>query len=115
MMEPHVSNSKPHPFMDNNVLYACPSNTQALQQQMANDNRMLWAALTPHGTRHFISEPFPIHEEHYEVINYAMKEPAHDSPTIKRTPVKVCMVIAVFDKSKRSAKLVQSCIYLAGK
>lgn len=89
MCEPHVSNSKPHPFLSGNVLYPCPSSSQSLQQHMANENRMLWAALTPHGTRHFVSEPFPIHDDHYEVIDYEVKDQVQETATIKRTPVKV--------------------------
>lgn len=81
-----------HPFATGNVLFPCTSNTQVIQQQMANDNRMLWAALTPHGTRHFMTEPYPIHDDHYEVIDYEVKhQPQHvqGSPTIKKTPIKV--------------------------
>lgn len=81
-----------HPFSTGNVLFPCTSNTQVIQQQMANDNRMLWAALTPHGTRHFMTEPYPIHDDHYEVIDYEVKHPpqhVQSSPTIKKTPIKV--------------------------
>lgn len=100
MCEPHMSTTKPHSFLSNgNVLYPCPSNNQALQQQLANDNRMLWAALTPHGTRHFVSEKFPIHDDHYEVIEYennqnsatVIREPA--STLNKRTPIKVIRLL----------------------
>lgn len=38
------------------------------------DNRMVWAALTPHGTQHFISENYPrdlidYNDDHYETID----------------------------------------------
>lgn len=64
---------------------------------MANDNRMLWAALTPNGTRHFMSEPYPIQEDHYEVIDYEIKQQqqlqqqhyVQSSPSIRKTPIKV--------------------------
>lgn len=37
-----------------------------------HDNRMVWAALTPHGTQHFISDNYPRiaePEDHYEAID----------------------------------------------
>ncbi|XP_058062690.1 uncharacterized protein LOC131212727 isoform X1 [Anopheles bellator] len=38
------------------------------------DNRTLWAALTPHGTQHFITESYGGHpDDHYEVIDYGRK------------------------------------------
>uniref|UniRef100_A0A182YDU1 Uncharacterized protein n=1 Tax=Anopheles stephensi TaxID=30069 RepID=A0A182YDU1_ANOST len=38
------------------------------------DNRTLWAALTPHGTQHFITESYGGNpEDHYEVIDYGRK------------------------------------------
>lgn len=47
------------------VLYTGPSNVQ--------DNRMVWAALTPRGTQHFISENYPRnlidYEDHYETVD----------------------------------------------
>ncbi|KAF5282978.1 hypothetical protein FQA39_LY04849 [Lamprigera yunnana] len=50
------------------VLYTSPSNVQ--------DNRMVWAALTPRGTQHFISENYPRNlidyvenDDHYETID----------------------------------------------
>lgn len=42
----------------------------------SNDNRMVWATLTPRGTQHFVSENYPHHfvdygenEDHYETID----------------------------------------------
>lgn len=56
------------------VLYTGPSNVQ--------DNRMVWAALTPRGTQHFISENYPRnlidyaeHEDHYETIENLNVQP----------------------------------------
>lgn len=38
-----------------------------------SDNRMVWAALTPRGTQHFVSESYPrdlvVEEDHYETID----------------------------------------------
>lgn len=38
-----------------------------------SDNRMVWAALTPRGTQHFVSENYPrdlmVDEDHYETID----------------------------------------------
>lgn len=38
-----------------------------------SDNRMVWAALTPRGTQHFVSENYPrdfvMEEDHYETID----------------------------------------------
>lgn len=83
--------SKSNPFLSGGMLYPCASNRDSLQQQLANDNRLLWATLTPHGTRHFVSE-FPAQESHYEVVDYKAK-PQTAKPlgrdTLKRVPVKV--------------------------
>lgn len=39
----------------------------------SSDNRMVWAALTPRGTQHFVSENYPrdfvVEEDHYETID----------------------------------------------
>lgn len=40
------------------------------QSGRGTDNRMLWATLTPHGTRHFVSEAFVPQDDHYEVVDY---------------------------------------------
>ncbi|KAF2900323.1 hypothetical protein ILUMI_05858 [Ignelater luminosus] len=60
------------------VLYTGPSNMQ--------DNRMVWAALTPRGTQHFISENYPRNlidyaenEDHYETIDNLNIQPV---PTV---------------------------------
>lgn len=60
------------------VLYTGPSNVQ--------DNRMVWAALTPRGTQHFISENYPRNlidyaenEDHYETIDNLNIQPV---PTV---------------------------------
>lgn len=52
----------------NNMPYQTNSNT--------SDNRMVWAALTPRGTQHFVTETFPNdlidcseNEDHYETID----------------------------------------------
>lgn len=102
-----MSTTKPHSFLSNgNVLYStASSNNQALQQQLANDNRMLWAALTPHGTRHFVAEQFPIHDDHYEVIEYETKQNGsigirENNVTLnKRTPIKVRVVFHFGERS----------------
>ncbi|XP_037029601.1 uncharacterized protein LOC119069614 [Bradysia coprophila] len=67
--ESHV-NVKPASYATTNTICPCSSNTHQIQRQLASENRMLWATLTPHGTRHYITEPEPYrHEEHYEVID----------------------------------------------
>lgn len=50
--------SKSNPFLAGGILYPCTSSgsRNTLQRQLANDSRLLWATLTPHGTRHFISD-----------------------------------------------------------
>lgn len=77
------------------MLYPCANNRDSLQQQMVNDNRLLWATLTPHGTRHFVSD-FPSGQDgHYEVVDYKMK--AHTTGReYKRTPVKVGWILLIF-------------------
>lgn len=71
--EPHMSTDKSQTFLPGDIMYPCSSNDPSLQQQqMVKENRLLWAALTPHGTRHFVSsaERFPNYEDHYEVVDY---------------------------------------------
>ncbi|XP_053673221.1 uncharacterized protein LOC128723497 [Anopheles nili] len=47
---------------------------QPHQPSYGPDNRTLWAALTPHGTQHFITESYGGNpEDHYEVIDYGRK------------------------------------------
>lgn len=50
--------SKTNPFLAGGILYPCTSTSgrNTLQRQLTNDSRLLWATLTPHGTRHFISD-----------------------------------------------------------
>lgn len=92
-----MSAEKPQPFMPGNILYPCQSNTQTLQQQLVKENRMLWATLTPHGTKHLMSngEPFSNsnYEDHYEVIDYQTSRqptpPKIREATLKRIPIKV--------------------------
>lgn len=83
--------TKSNPFLSGGMLYPCANNRDSLQQQMVNDNRLLWATLTPHGTRHFVSD-FPSGQDgHYEVVDYKMK--AHTTGReLKRTPVKVGLI-----------------------
>lgn len=70
--EPDMSADKSQTFLPGDILYPCASNEPSLQQQMVKENRLLWAALTPHGTRHFVSsaERFPNFDDHYEVVDY---------------------------------------------
>nr|XP_001808956.1 PREDICTED: uncharacterized protein LOC100142496 isoform X1 [Tribolium castaneum] len=51
------------------------------------DNRMVWAALTPHGTQHFISENYPRDlidygdvDDHYETVDNLNIEPVLSQP-----------------------------------
>lgn len=85
--------SKANPFMAGGILYPCATanSRDILQNQLANDNRLLWATLTPHGTRHFISDYPVVHQDgHYEVVDYRTKtqNPALQE-YVKRTPIKV--------------------------
>lgn len=71
--EPQMSANKSQTFLSGDILYSSTSNEQtSLQQQMVKENRLLWAALTPHGTRHFVSsaEQCSNYDDHYEVIDY---------------------------------------------
>lgn len=72
-------------FGTGTILYPLPSSEQALQQELHKENRLLWATLTPHGTRHFVSAAgdYTNYEDHYEVVDYRAK------PTVKTTPKKV--------------------------
>ncbi|XP_055913521.1 uncharacterized protein LOC129947112 [Eupeodes corollae] len=80
--------SKANPFMAGGILYPCATNRDSLQHQLTNDNRLLWATLTPHGTRHFVSD-YPLgHDGHYEVVDYRAKDPVPARDYVKRTPIK---------------------------
>lgn len=103
------------------MLYPSSTTTQtnqqmvALQQQMATENRLLWATLTPHGgTRHYVAEStYPLQDEHYEVIDFAATRPTgaagareaqqavgftEVSPqNVKRTPIKVRFIDLIYD------------------
>lgn len=70
--EPHVSHDKSQSFLPGDIMYPCASNEQAVRQQMVKENRLLWAALTPRGTRHFVAsaEQIPNFDDHYEVVDY---------------------------------------------
>ncbi|KFB49563.1 AGAP008385-PA-like protein [Anopheles sinensis] len=53
------------------------------------DNRTLWAALTPHGTQHFITESYGGNpEDHYEVIDYGRKHEQYIPASAHGTIVK---------------------------
>ena len=97
--------SKANPFMSGGILYPCTSASNqrdTLQSQLANDSRLLWATLTPHGTRHFISD-YPIErvssgagvasivqDGHYEVVDYRNKPQSQVyRDYARRTPIKV--------------------------
>lgn len=91
--EPHVSMDKSQSYMSGNMLYPCTSNEQNLQQDVNKEGRLLWATLTPHGTRHFVTtargggvERYPNYDDHYEIIDY------HNRPVVRTregTPRKV--------------------------
>lgn len=91
---------KAHPFMSGGILYPCAttSNRDSLQHQLTNDNRLLWATLTPHGTRHFVSDyPVSDNDAQYEVVGYRAN-PESDPNHIeyfKRTPIKVISFILI--------------------
>ncbi|XP_073835728.1 uncharacterized protein [Musca autumnalis] len=88
--------SKSNPFMAGGILYPCTSvnNRDTIQSQMASDSRLLWATLTPHGTRHFITDypasTVPAESNgHYEVVDYRAKTPNQPyRDYVKRTPIK---------------------------
>lgn len=92
------SHIKPGSYGTANTICPCSTNTRQIQRQLASENRMLWATLTPHGTtRHYISEPMPYrHEEHYEVIDSdSIRRKFHTninhsaSSSPRRIPIKV--------------------------
>lgn len=93
--EPHVSMDKSQSYMSGNMLYPCPSNEQNIQQDMNKEGRLLWATLTPHGTRHFVTrgaERYPNYEDHYEVIDYHNKVVVRTRDgTPRKIPIKVIL------------------------
>lgn len=94
--EPHVSMDKSQSYMSGNMLYPCPSNEQNMQQSVNRENRLLWATLTPHGTRHVVrggGERHPNYEDHYEVIDYHNRAVGRArDPTQRKFPSKVMKV-----------------------
>lgn len=92
------SSNKAKPFTAGGILYpvTTTNNRDTLQSQLANDSRLLWATLTPHGTRHFISD-YPVgngngtvvQDGHYEIVDYRSKvqNPTYREYT-KRVPIK---------------------------
>lgn len=60
---------KSAPTMHGTVLYPFVPSTH-YQSAHGADNRMLWATLTPHGTRHFVSETYIPQDDHYEIVDY---------------------------------------------
>lgn len=96
--------SKSNPFLAGGILYPCTSvnGRDTLQSQLANDSRLLWATLTPHGTRHFISD-YPgfgtqeVTPGHYEVVDYRAKSQNQNfRDYVKRTPIKVSFLYKKF-------------------
>ncbi|XP_055390016.1 uncharacterized protein LOC129618996 [Condylostylus longicornis] len=82
--------SKSNPFLSGGMLYPCTTNNrETIQHQMANDNRLLWATLTPHGTRHFVQD-FPLGQDgNYEIVDYKPKcHTMGREQVVKRTPIK---------------------------
>ncbi|XP_030379826.1 uncharacterized protein LOC115628027 [Scaptodrosophila lebanonensis] len=64
--------TKSNAFTSGGILYPCATanSRDLLQSQLVNDSRLLWATLTPHGTRHFIIENS---DGHYEAVDYRGK------------------------------------------
>lgn len=118
LCDPSIGTPNGKGFLGGTMLYPAASASQtnqqmvALQQQMANENRLLWATLTPHGgTRHYVAADasYPLQDEHYEVIDFASKSTIAGSTStgttvvsqhaigytevspqhVKRTPIKV--------------------------
>ncbi|KAH8288124.1 hypothetical protein KR054_001665, partial [Drosophila jambulina] len=65
--------TKSNAFTSGGILYPCAmaNSRDLLQSQLVNDSRLLWATLTPHGTRHFIIENSQ--DGHYESVDYRGK------------------------------------------
>ncbi|KAH8266450.1 hypothetical protein KR026_002524, partial [Drosophila bipectinata] len=66
--------AKSNAFTSGGILYPCATanSRDLLQSQLVNDSRLLWATLTPHGTRHFIIENSQ-DGGHYESVDYRGK------------------------------------------
>ncbi|ALC48185.1 CG9919 [Drosophila busckii] len=66
--------TKSNAFTSGGILYPCATanSRDLLQSQLVNDSRLLWATLTPHGTRHFIIENSQ-DAGHYESVDYRSK------------------------------------------
>ncbi|EDW82579.1 uncharacterized protein Dwil_GK10065 [Drosophila willistoni] len=66
--------TKSNAFTSGGILYPCATanSRDLLQSQLVNDSRLLWATLTPHGTRHFVIENSQ-DGGHYESVDYRGK------------------------------------------
>lgn len=80
------------------LLYQGNSNT--------NDNRMVWATLTPRGTQHFVSENYPSdlidygeNEDHYETIDNIVELSRPNSYYTKGLSINVGRERSSFDNS----------------
>lgn len=103
--EPSLTNTS-KPYTSSPSLYPCvtPQNNGTLRSQRSNENRALWATLTPNGPQHYISEPtyhqpLPVtatltqQDDHYEVVDHQMKIHQHytsntNSLVNNRIPIK---------------------------
>lgn len=105
--EPHVSMDKSQSYMSGNMLYPCPSNEPNLQQDVNKEDRLLWATLTPHGTRHFVTTArgvehrYPNYDDHYEIIDYHNRPVVRtrEGGTPRKVPIKVktiCVIKILF-------------------
>lgn len=89
---------KSQSYMSGNV-WCPPNEPQNIQQQQdpSNEGRLLWATLTPHGTRHFVTaravERYPNYDDHYEIIDY------HNRPVVRTregTPRKIPIKVKIY-------------------
>lgn len=78
------------------MLYQQGSNSQ--QQQFGNENRVLWATLTPNGTQHFVSEPYQSSDDFYEIIDHGIKV-EKDLEHLKGIPIRVSHTFSLIRKS----------------
>ncbi|XP_063705928.1 uncharacterized protein LOC134835012 [Culicoides brevitarsis] len=69
--------------MSGTMLYPFVPSAHYQSHGHAADNRMLWATITPHGTRHFVSETFVPQDDHYEIVDYHHRHQhhAHGTPS----------------------------------
>lgn len=90
----------------NSTKFGQPADAILYPGNNSNDNRIIWAALTPRGTQHFVSENYPNelidygeNEDHYETIDNVTDITTPDSYYTKGLTISAGKETSSFDNS----------------